>query len=129
MGKTHGVKMASRPELNATSRNPPMPSCCGGCSGDELTGAPGLHSRRPGGIDTANGVAFESILSDAVAVRFAGGRQRVASHTLYRISAVMSAGPSGSPVFSADSSRKSALFSYVCVSILKLLSKARLGSS
>src|SRR5579859_3696934 len=129
IGNTQGVKIASKPAPNASARNGAMP-CCSAVKavGVVEAGAPGLNSENPGGMEIAGAGALGSMVSEAVAVRLRGGRQRVASQTLKPIAAVSPAGPGGASDFSVVSSRNSALFSYVCVSISKFLSKARLGS-
>src|SRR5262245_38081468 len=132
MGNTHGVKIANSPVPKASNKNGPI-SCASSLGGGEAGGAaaaggPGTNSINPAGIEFGCTRALGSIVTGAVAVNLRGGRQRVASQTLYRTSAPNSEGPAGASLLIVNSTRNSAFSSYVCVSILKVLSKARFGS-
>src|SRR2546425_9503733 len=112
IGKTQGVKMASSPPPKATARTAPR-SCVSdfGAAAGAAAGAPDLNSKNPAGMETGSAAALGSIVREALAGFFLGGRQRVASQTLYRISTASSAGPAGASAFTTAVIRNSAFSS------------------
>src|SRR5688572_483756 len=99
MGNTHGVKIASRPAPKARSRNGMMSCVAAAEAGGGI--APG--SWNPAGIATDEAGALGSTVTVEIKLSFRGGRQRVASQTLYLPATVSSAEPPGAAGFRAAS--------------------------
>src|SRR5260370_42112398 len=67
IGKTQGVKIASKPAPNAKARKGVNPCSSGlGAEGAAEAGAPGLNSEKPGGMEIAGAGALGSMVSEAL---------------------------------------------------------------